>query len=114
MLAPATTPSEPAQLSLGYLKPTYANKFYVIRVRPALPQDDGDDSVVHVEPIGGATYEATLETLDATTCAKARARFEPSNFTQRAEKEVAGGAKQNYAAFKEWMWPSRQQQSQAG
>lgn len=114
MLAPATTPNEPAQLSLGYVKPTYANKFYVIRVLPALPQEDGADKVVHAEPYGGAEYEATLETLDATTCAKARARFAPSSATQRKEREIVGGAKQGYAAFKEWMWPSRQKQSQVG
>lgn len=114
MLAPATTPDEPAQLSLGYVKPTYANKFYVIRVLPAIPKDDVEDKVVHAEPLGGAEYEATLETLDATVCAKARARFAPSSTMQRTEKAVEGGAKQSYAAFKEWMWPSRQKQSQAG
>lgn len=112
MLAPATTPAEPAQLSLGYVKPTYANKFYVIRVAPALPEGWDSDKIVHAEPLGGAEYEATLETLDAMVCAKARARFAPSTALQRKEREIVGGAKNGYAAFKDWMWPSRQKQSQ--
>lgn len=109
MLAPATTPAEPAQLSIGYVKPTFANKFYVIRVKPAVPQEK--ESELTPEPYGGATYEAVLETQDATVCVKARTRFAPSTATQRAQKKVSGGVSQSYEQFKEWMWPSRQKQS---
>lgn len=110
MFAPATTPDEPAQMSLGYLKPTYANQFYVIRVQPA--HDDSKDADLTPEPYGGAQYEATLETEDGKVCVKARARFMPSTAVQRAEKKVTSGAKQSYAQFREWMWPSRQKNSQ--
>ena len=112
MLAPATVPAEPAQLSIGYVKPTYANQFYVIRVKPAVPKNK--ESELTPEPYGGATYEAVLETQDATLCVKARARFAPSTATQRAQKKISGGVNQSYEQFKEWMWPSRQKQSQLG
>ena len=112
MLAPAETPAEPAQLSIGYLKPTYANQFYVVRVKPALPLEE--ESELTPEPYGGAEYEATLETQDGKVCAKARAKFAPSTVTQRMENNVTGGAKQSYEDFKKWMWPSRQNQSQTG
>lgn len=110
MLAPATTPAEPAQLSIGYVKPTYANHFYVIRVKPAVPQEK--ESQLTPEPYGGASYEATLETQDATVCVKARARFAPSTRVQRAQKKAGDGVTKGYEEFKEWMWPSRQKQSQ--
>ena len=112
MLAPATTPDEPAQMSIGYVKPTYANQFYVIRVKPALPQEV--ESELTPEPYGGAEYEATLETQDGKVCVKARAKFAASTKVSRTEEKVVGGAKQTYQDFKEWMWPSRQKQSQLG
>ena len=112
MLAPATVPAEPAQLSIGYVKPTFANQFYVIRVKPAIPQMK--ESELTPEPYGGATYEAVLETQDATVCVKARARFAPSTAIQRAQKKVRGGVNESYEHFKDWMWPSRQKQSQIG
>ncbi|KAK5175271.1 uncharacterized protein LTR77_000408 [Saxophila tyrrhenica] len=112
MLAPTLTPDEPAQLSLGYLKPTYANQFYVIRVMAAQPEHK--DAELTPEPYGGAEYEATLETQDGKVCVKARGRFKPSTAAQRMEEKVAGGAKQSYEQFKEWMWPSRQKTSQVG
>lgn len=115
MLAPASTPDEPAQLSLGYIKPTYANKFYVIRVVPALPLADSEAAkMVPTDPYGGAEYEATLETLDATICAKARARFARSTALERTKEKAVGAARQSYEEFKDWMWPSRQKQSQVG
>ena len=110
MLAPATVPAEPAQLSIGYKKPTYANQFYVIRVKPALPQKKETD--IMPEPYGGASYEAVLETQDATVCVTARARFAPSTAVQRMQKKASGGVTTSYEEFKEWMWPSRQKQSQ--
>lgn len=110
MSAPATTPAEPAQLSLSYAAPTYANSFYVIRVQPAIPHEAGSGTL---EPSGGADFEATLETMDGKTCVKARAKFAPSTAVQQMEAKVAAGAKRSYEDFKEWMWPSRQKQSQA-
>ena len=111
MLAPATTPDEPAQLSIGYVKPTYANQFYVVRVKPAMPREG--ESELTPEPYGGAEYEATLETQDGKVCVKARASFAPSTAKQRIEKDPVGGAKQSYDDFKRWIWPSRQSQTQA-
>jgi hypothetical protein len=113
MLAPASTPDEPAQLSIGYVKPTYANNFYVVRVVPTMPQEKDPENIVLSEPYGGAEYEATLETLDGKTCVKARARFAPSTAVQRTARDVSSGARSSYESFKEWMWPSRQKQSQS-
>lgn len=110
MMAPTTTPDEPAQLSIGYVKPTYANSFYVVRVKPALQNFDIDSTS---EPLCGAEYEATLETLDAQVCVKARAKFAPSSAPQRLEKKAVRGVEETYGNFKEWMWPSRQQTSQS-
>ncbi|KAK3056928.1 hypothetical protein LTR09_001966 [Extremus antarcticus] len=112
MLAPASTPDEPAQLSLGYLKPTYANQFYVIRVTPA--QSENKDAGLTPEPYGGAEYEGTLETEDGKVCVKARAKFSPSTAVQRAEEEVVGAAKEGYEKFKASFWASRQKNSQMG
>lgn len=114
MLAPASTPDEPAQLSVNYVKPTFANNFYVLRVAPAIPLEQEPDAVQPWEVHGGHEWEATLETMDAKTCVTARARFAPSTSRQRAEETVAGGVKQTYADFKQWMWPSRQESSQLG
>lgn len=112
MFAPATKLDEPAQLSLSYVKPTYANDFYVIRVQPSLPLDQDPAHVVPSEPKGGHEFEATLETMDAKTCVKAKATFAPSGTLQRAEEKVVEVAKTSYSDFKEWMWPSRQRSSQ--
>ena len=112
MLSPASTPAEPAQLSIGYVKPTFANHFYVIRVKPAVPLEK--ESELTPEPYGGAEYEAVLETQDAKVCVKARARFTPNTVVQRVQKKAGGGVMQGYEEFKEWMWPSRQRQSQLG
>jgi hypothetical protein len=110
MLAPAKVPDEPAQLSIGYLKPSYANQFYVIRVAPAIPENK--DSVLTPEPYGGADYEAIMETLDGKPCVKARAKFKPSTAMQRTQGKAANSATSSYENFKEWMWPSRQKNSQ--
>ena len=112
MLVPSVVPAEPAQITLTYKKPTYANNFYVLRVVPALPTEGTPGDMAQADPYGGAEYEATLETLDAQICAKARARFAPSTVIQRKGKEMELAAKQSYTTFREWMWPSRQQQSQ--
>lgn len=102
MLAPASRPSEPAQLSLNYLKPTFANKFYVIRVAPAIPLDQEPQAAQPWEVHGGHEWEATLETMDARNCVTARARFAPSTSAQRAEDVVIGGVRQTYRDFKQW------------
>ncbi len=112
MLAPARIPDEPAQLSLTYLKPTFANKFYVIRVQPAIAASQ--DSILESEPLGGADYEATLETQDGKISVKARAKFRASTALERVQEKAATGVARSYDEFKEWMWPSRQKQSQLG
>lgn len=112
MFAPPERPDEPAQLNLSYVKPTLANNFYVIRIQPSMDLEQDPAKIVPSEPAGGHEYEATLETLDARICVKAKARFEASGTLQRAEEKVLGSAKSSYADFKEWMWPSRQKNSQ--
>ncbi|GAB7359976.1 hypothetical protein MBLNU230_g7500t1 [Neophaeotheca triangularis] len=115
MLAPSEKPQEPSQMSLSYVKPTYAHDFYVIRVSPpAIPLDQDPEHIVPSEPAGGHEYEATLETLDARICAKAKAKFAPSSKLERVGEKVAEGAQNGYAEFKDWMWPSRQKNSQLG
>lgn len=112
MFAPGSTPDEPAQLSLGYVKPTYANQFYIIRVQPAIPENE--DAVLTPEPYGGAEYEATLETIEGKVCVKARAKFGASTVVQRVERNVGETVGEGYRKFQEWMWPSRQKQSARG
>ncbi|CAK3898523.1 hypothetical protein CB0940_01533 [Lecanosticta acicola] len=106
-------PKEPAQLSVDYKKPTHANDFYVIRVSPAYP--GGEDVRI---PIQGHEYTATLERLDATICVRATAKFAPRSQAERVKDKVGekfgGGKGWSYADFKEWMWPSRQKESQIG
>ncbi|KAK0248429.1 hypothetical protein LTS09_016409 [Friedmanniomyces endolithicus] len=110
MFAPVERHGEPAQLSLSYVKPTHANNFYVIRVSPSMDLDQDPEHVVPSEPTGGHEYEATLETLDAKVCVKAKIKFAPSSTLQRVEDEVTVAAKTSYADFRHWLWPSRQQQ----
>ena len=117
MLSPANASDEPSQLSLRYVKPTYANQFFVIRVVPASleeldPKNFVDDAVSR-EAKGGTGYEATLETLEGKACAIALATFAPSATTQLSG-DTAGSAKLSVAAFRQWMWPSRSEQSQMG
>lgn len=102
---------EPAQLSLSYVKPTYANGFYVVRISPSAPIEENPKRIVPSEPIGGHEYEATIETMDARICVKAKAKFAPSTKLQRAEAQVKDTANASYETFKEWMWPSRQKAS---
>ncbi|KAK0304114.1 hypothetical protein LTR82_017328 [Friedmanniomyces endolithicus] len=110
MFAPVERHGEPAQLSLSYVKPTHANNFYVIRVSPSLDLDQETEHVTPPEPRGGHEYEATLETLDAKICVKAKIKFAPSSALHRVEDEVMNAAKTSYADFRHWLWPSRQQQ----
>ncbi|KAK5735969.1 hypothetical protein LTR17_007804 [Elasticomyces elasticus] len=114
ILAPSTRHEEPAQLSLSYVKPTLANNFYVIRVSPSMELDQDLEHIVPSEPRGGHEFEATLETLDAKVCVKAKFKFAPGSALQRIEGEVAQAAKTTYADFKQWIWPSRQASVQAG
>ncbi|KAK3071396.1 hypothetical protein LTR53_008708 [Teratosphaeriaceae sp. CCFEE 6253] len=114
MLAPAVQPDEPAQLSLSYVKPTHANRFYVIRVSPSIDLEDDPQHIVPAEPTGGHEYEATLETPEGQICVKAKAKFAPSSALRRAEDEVMGLAKSGYAEFKKTLWPSRQASTQTG
>ncbi|KAM0722599.1 hypothetical protein Q7P37_002040 [Cladosporium fusiforme] len=111
MPLPADPLDEPAQLSLSYVKPTYANGFYVIRISPSLPLDQDPEHIVPSEPAGGHEYEATIETLDARICVKGKAKFQPSTKLQRAEAQVKDTASASYDTFKEWMWASRQKAS---
>lgn len=111
MPLPAEPLDEPAQLSLSYVKPTYANGFYVVRVSPSAPTEEDPQHIVPSEPLGGHEYEATIETLDARICVKAKAKFAPSNKMQRAEAQVKEATNGSYETFKEWMWPSRQRSS---
>ena len=104
----------PAQLSLSYVKPTYANNFYVVRASPSQELEEDPAHVVPSEPRGGHDYDVVLETMDARTCVKAKVRFAPSSTAQRVEDAVEAAAKNSYATFREWMWPSRQKTSQAG
>jgi hypothetical protein len=66
MTMPSDMPSEPAQMSIDYKKPTYANDFYAIRVTPAFSAEDEAGNVRY--GIKGAEWQATLETLDANIC----------------------------------------------
>lgn len=109
MLLPASEISdEPAQLSLSYVKPTYANGFYVIRVAASAPIDQDPEHIVPSEPAGGHEYEATLESMDARVLVKAKGKFKPSSPLQRAEGKVKDAVSGSYETFREWMWPSRQ------
>ncbi|EMC94860.1 hypothetical protein BAUCODRAFT_36137 [Baudoinia panamericana UAMH 10762] len=128
MFAPSLTQGsggEQLSLSLSYVKPTYANNVYVVRVSPSIDlAQEEKPHVVPDEPMGssaaGTEYEATLETMDGRILVKAKARFAPPSRSgdstlQRMEEEVAEVGRKTYTEFKEWMWPSRQQQSsQAG
>jgi hypothetical protein len=111
MAFPADILDEPAQLSLSYVKPTYANGFYVVRISPSAPIEEDPKHIVPSEPMGGHEYEATIETMDARICVKAKAKFAPSTNLQRAEAHVKDTASASYEGFKEWMWPSRQKAS---
>ncbi|SMY24109.1 unnamed protein product [Zymoseptoria tritici ST99CH_1A5] len=108
MTMPLDTPAEPAQVSIDYRKPTYANSFYTIRVTPAFSADDDAGNVRYA--IKGAEYQATLETMDAQICVKAAAKFAPRSTAEQVEEKVAEAAKWSLDEFKQWMWPSRQQQ----
>lgn len=107
--APTAAPPEPAQISIDYVKPTYANHFHVIRVKEGWCSDEN----VRLE-IPHHEYVATLETMDGKICVKATAKFAPRTDLERIEervKEAVGGW--TYRDFKEWMWPSRQKESLA-
>jgi len=108
---PADPLDEPAQLSLSYVKPTYANGFYVVRISPSAPIEEDPKHIVPSEPFGGHEYEATIESMNARICVKAKAKFAPSTRLQRAEAQVKDTASASYETFKEWMWPSRQRSS---
>ncbi|QIX00866.1 hypothetical protein AMS68_006383 [Peltaster fructicola] len=111
MMLPPGDVTEPEELSLSYVKPTYANGFYVVRVAPALPLDRDPADIIPGEPASGYhDYEATLETMDARILVKAKAKVAASKL-QRAERKVEEAAKWTSDQFKQWMWPSRQQTS---
>lgn len=109
MLAPTTYPDEPTHLSVSYVKPTYANNFYVVRVTPYYaPPDQSSRDIVPSEPSVGHEYVATLETMDGQICVKAKARFNPTKSFERVEGRIKEVARTNYTEFKDWLWPSRQ------
>ncbi|OQO02335.1 hypothetical protein B0A48_11889 [Cryoendolithus antarcticus] len=110
MLRPDEAVEEPAQLSLSYVKPTYANAFYVIRVGRSVPLDQDPSHVIPPEPADGRhEFEATLESLDSKTSVTAKAKFKASSRIHQAEGRVENAVAGSYEAFKQWMWPSRQQ-----
>lgn len=105
--APTAMPDEPAQMSIDYVKPTYANNFYVIRAQPAWASPDD----VRL-PIQEHEWFAVLETMDGKPCVKATAKFSPRSELERVEekvKDAVGGW--SYSEFKKWMWPSRQEET---
>jgi hypothetical protein len=108
MIMPAQIPAEPAQVSIDYKKPTYANSFYTIRVTPAYSAEDDSSHVRY--GIKGAEYQATLETMDAQICVKAAAKFTPRSRAEYVEEKVAEAAKSSVSELRAWLWPSRQQQ----
>jgi hypothetical protein len=109
MACPTTVPQEPAQMSVDYLKPTFTDDFYVIRVQPSWAVDE------HVRlNIPDAEYIATLETMDDKVCVRAAAKFAPRSELERLEETVQEKTGWSYKEFREWVWPSRQQQSQVG
>ena len=114
MLAPDEKAPEPAQMSLNYMKPTLANGFYVIRVQPSLgtSNEDGDSGVQSLRVAPSHEYAATLETMDAKVCVSAKASFAAGSLLEYADSATVERAKTGYAEFKEWMWPSRQRNSQ--
>ncbi|KAF2860852.1 hypothetical protein K470DRAFT_231932 [Piedraia hortae CBS 480.64] len=89
---------DPIELELQYVKPTLANRFYVVRVT-AIADDASERDL-----------EATLETLEAETCVKAKATFRPGSI-----RPIEGGSvdqrEDKAKSFREWMWPSRQKAS---
>jgi len=64
IFAPQSLHDDPAQMSLSYVKPTYANNFYVVRVGPSLDLEQDPEHIVPSQPAGGEDYEATLEAMD--------------------------------------------------
>ncbi|KXT06163.1 hypothetical protein AC578_1376 [Pseudocercospora eumusae] len=107
--APTAVPQEPAQLSVDYVKPTYADNFHVVRVQPAWATEDNVRF-----GITNHEYFATLETMDGKVCVKATAKFDPRSKLERVEETVKETVGWTYKDFKNWMWPSRQEQSQIG
>ncbi|UJO13052.1 hypothetical protein CLAFUW4_02164 [Fulvia fulva] len=106
MLYPTELPSEPAQLSIDYIKPTHANHFYTVRVVPSY-----DDENVRL-PIKGAEWVATLETMDGKVCVKATAKFAPRGQVERMQEGIVGReAGSRLRELREWLWPSRQRES---
>lgn len=106
MSAPVEATPEPVQFSIDYKSPTYANYFHVIRVTPAYSQEM-QGGVRYGIP--GAEWTATLETMDAKICVQAAAKFSPRSTAERVEEKVADVAKWTYDEFRQWVWPSRQQ-----
>ncbi|EME48409.1 hypothetical protein DOTSEDRAFT_48900 [Dothistroma septosporum NZE10] len=105
MLHPTEIPAEPAQLSFDYIKPTYANHFYTVRVVPSW-----EGGQVRM-PIQGAEWIATLETMDGKVCVKAAARFERRGVVERMVDGRVGEGGSRLSELREWLWPSRQEQS---
>ena len=112
---------QPQHLDLTYKKPTYANNFYVIRVVPSSKEEDhpvpenSSSSPSSSSPLlGGAAWDATLETTDASVCVKSYAQYPPSSQLERVETAAVHVAKKSYAEFRKWLWPSRQEESQIG
>lgn len=108
---PAAVLPEPAQVSIDYKKPTYANNFHVIRVRPAY--DAEEDVRMAIE---GHEWVATLEMMDkdATVCVRTTAKFDTKGKVERVIAKGEEGMRWSYREFREWLWPSRQRESFGG
>lgn len=108
MYAPIAGTLEPVQFSIDYKKPTYANYFHVIRITPAHSQEM-QGGVRYGIP--GAEWMATLETMDSQICVQAAAKFSIRSTAERVEEKVADVASRAHDEFKQWMWPSRQEET---
>lgn len=96
---------EPTQVSIDYKKPTYANDFHVIRVRPAWETEENVRMGIE-----GHQWVATLEMMDknATVCVLATAKFDPKGRVERGVGKVKQEGGRWYGELREWLWPSRQ------
>lgn len=108
MPAPIEASADPVSFSIDYKKPTYANYFHVIRVSPAYSQEM-QGGVRYGIP--GAEWTATLETMDSQICVQAAAKLSPRSTAEQVEEKVADAAKWTYDEFRQWLWPSRQQET---
>lgn len=101
--------ADPSELSLSYVKPTFTENFYLLRVSRALPLAADPAAVVPSEPPDGHhEWEATLESMDGSILVKANASFDHATALGSIDRRVGEVVDQAYGQFRQWMWPSRQ------